>query len=582
MAVMNSRNEGSCQQQGGALLIFMLVIVLAAMAALFSVLDGSGVKIERDKTNAKILANAKTALLGYAIGAIGTGQRPGDLIRPDSASESPANYDGTADGGCLDSTAVNGLPLINNGSVNMRCLGRLPWKDLGMSISGSSENDPSGIMPWYATSVNMVYFPCLGVLNSNTLNLVNNVGPLDCTGATLPYPWLTVRDGSGNIVSNRVAAIIILPNTARGNQSRPNLPLGMANQYLDTLVVPVGCAAPCVSGTYSNADMDNDYIVSSEGNPIAADSNFNDQLVYITIDELMAAVEKRVAQEAASRLRSYYLASSGVAANRFFPYAANLGDVNNACINLKLSGQLPIAPASANCTSISTCTTSFPMTAVSFALTSGLIFSNASGLCSKATGSCACTGAGNCKRGVITFACDATGNCLSSGAGSNGAFTYTYTPKTPDVTVTSGACTGGGGSVTCNDIGNFSSPATTCPHPNPGLANLPQWFIDNHWQSLMYYAISNDCNFSTKGCAIGSLTVGTKSNNYALVISPGKKIPTPLRPATLPLPDGQSRPSSVLLDYLDSVENTNGDAAYDAIGTPRTNTYNDQMFIVAP
>lgn len=574
--VMKNHNNCYTYQNGGALILFVFFLVLAISGVLFSVLDGRSVKVERDKANAIILANAKTALIGYAIGAIGGGQRPGDLIRPDTTSEAIGDYDGTADASCLDSTKVNGLPLVTGGSgVNMRCLGRLPWKDLGISIKGSSESDPTGVMPWYAVSGNLVDPTCLKVLNSNTLNLVNipPPAPLDCTGVTLPYPWLIVRDSNGNIISSRVAAVILIPGRVQGSQVRPIAPnLASANQYLDTLAVLAGCAAPCVPGTYSNADMKNDFIFSSEGIPNTEANNFNDQLVYITIDDLMAAVEKRVAQEARYQLRRYYLASSGVPANRFYPYAANLGDVNNSCVNLNQSGLLPITPANAICASATSCAVSFPMTKAQFNLSSGS-YTSKSGSCIKIGSTCTCSGAGSCVKsgaGGSTFTCDAGGSCSSTGVSPSGNFNFTYTPKTPDVTTVTGACSGTAGTVTCNAVGSFSSPTTTCSHPNKGLSSLPLWFTDNSWQDFMYYTISADCNYVTSGCAVGSLTVGTKPNNYALVISSGQKLAT------------QIRPSNLISDYLDSMENTDGNTVFDAVGTVRNSTYNDQMFIVAP
>ncbi len=60
--------------------------------------------------------------------------------------------------------------------------------------------------------------------------------------------------------------------------------------------------------------------------------------IYNTIDDLMATVEKRAAQEAASPLSKYYITSSATLANRFYPYAATLGEVNNACVNLSCQG----------------------------------------------------------------------------------------------------------------------------------------------------------------------------------------------------------------------------------------------------
>jgi len=580
--MMKSHYAKSYLHRGGVLIIFVLVLVLGSAATLFSMLDGRDIRIERDKRVAATLAAAKTGLIGFSIKAASGGTRPGDLIIPDALTEGPPNYDGTADGGCLDKTkaATNGLPLINS-DINMRCLGRLPWKDLGLSINSPSENDAGGIMPWYAVSGNLVDPTCLSVLNPNILNLINNssLATLDCSGVTLPYPWLTVRDSSGNIVSNRVAAVIIIPGSVRGAQSRLSSPLGAANQYLDVLVVPAGCSAPCVPGTYSNADMDNDFIMASESEPIASASNFNDQLVYITIEELMSVVEKRAAQEASYRLRDYYLNSSGVPANRFYPYAATLGSSDNACVESNLKGLLPLFSPFSSCISSSNCSSSFAKTpSIKFIHTCSGNYTAKTGACNFSGKTCTCSGQGSCTRNPTSmnssctgstrlrrFSCDANGNCKSNIAGQ---YTFTYIPPVPDKTVVTGSCSQGVSVVTCNGSGSFS--ITNCSHPNKVLTGLQSWFTDNLWQDFMYYDISNDCNYASPGCALGNLKVGTKANNHALIVSSGAKL------------NSQTRPSPLVEDYLDSAENTDGNNVFDAIGTPRSNTYNDQMFIVAP
>jgi len=552
MVKMNSRNINQHTQQGSTLIILVLVLLLAGTAALFSVLDGSGVKIERTKANALMLANAKTTLIGYAVGATGAGQRLGDLMMPDafSTNETPANYDGSADSACLDFTQINGSPLINS-SINMRCLGRLPWKDLGLSISGISENDPNGTMPWYAVSANLLDPTCLKVLNSNTLNLVNNPPPaaLDCTGVTLPYPWLTVRNSNGNILSDRVAAIIFAPNAVRGTQSRLNLPnLGMVNQYLDTLVVPVGCAAPCVPGIYSNADMDNDYILSSEGNPSAMTSNFNDQLVYITIDELMAAVERRVAGEVRKQLIAYKTM------NGDFPDAADLGYQGQSCEQDFNSGFLPLPIFS--CTG-SKCDGAFPAT---IKFTSDQNYASSSGACTRVAKTCSCTGLGGCSKTTgqkRSFSCSSTGTCVSNVTG-----TFNYTPSSPidgsSMSVTSGLCTVTGTTATCTGAGNVivSGSTNSCTLPTLAINNFPAWFLENGWKHFIYYAK-------------GNLTVGARSAS-SLLITSGSMLTS------------QSQPSSLITNYLDSPENTDENAIYDPIGAVRTSTYNDQMFIVSP
>lgn len=548
------------KQKGAVLIIFAVVFALAATAFLVSRLDGSSVKIERNKNSALILAEAKTALIGYAIGAIGSGQRPGDLIMPDAfaATEVPGNYDGSADSGCLDFTKINGLPLINS-DKNMRCLGRLPWKDLGLSISGSSENDSNGIVPWYAVSANLVDPTCLAVLNPNTLNLVNNPppAPLDCTGATLPYPWLTVRDSSGNILSNRVAAVIFIPGAVRGAQSRPSAPLGSVNQYLDTLVVPAGCAAPCVPGTYNNAAMNNDFIIASEGVPLAATNNFNDQLVYITIEELMAAVVGRAAGEARSVLKGYRNQNSN------YPYAAPLGStINNFISSGTNTGMLPIdGTDTCLCSSGASCTCRYGLVnSVAHTRSSGGNYTVNTGLCTLSGRKCTCTGVGQCRNATSsrTFTCVAGGNCTFVGSGATPLFTYTPRSTHGNVASASTGCSVVGGNAVCNANGAF----------RVGL-NVPLWFTDNLWQEYFYYQWSASSNLQT----------GVHGNIAALVIGTGNALSSaPYAIKGLP----QSRPSSDILDYLDSAENVNLDVVFDGLGTPRSSSYNDQMFIVAP
>lgn len=531
------------KQKGVALILFALVLVLAVTAFLVSSLDASDLKIERDKNNALILAKAKTALIGYAIGVIGSGQRPGDLIMPDSfgISEYPANYDGTADSGCLDATAPNGLPLINS-DKNMRCIGRLPWKELGLSLHAPSQNDPTGVMPWYAVSANLVDTTCLKVLNSDALNLVNNPsGSLDCSGASLPYPWLTVRDSDGNILSNRVAAVIFLPNAPRGAQSRASSPLGDASQYLDTLPA------------HNNADMDNDFIIASEGVPAASASNFNDQLVYITIEELMAAVEKRVAGEARKQLTAYKTT------NVELPFAASIGYQGQSCVQGLDAGFLPLPIC--RCTG-SMCDCAFPAT-IMFESDRNYNFSN--GSCVYSGRECTCTGAGSCLRtsgSTRSFVCTAAGTCVSNVSGR-----FEYRPAAPidaDSMSVNGSCSlsssaGSGQKAICNGAGNVVINGSTnqCTLPILNANSFPLWFWENGWKHFIYYAK-------------GSLSVGINSASSVLVTS-GSMLAV------------QSRPSGSMTDYLDKPDPVPyGDTVFDAIGTPRTSTYNDQMFIVAP
>jgi hypothetical protein len=173
--------------------------------------------------------------------------------------------------------------------------------------------------------------------------------------------------------------------------------------------------------------------------------------------------------------------------------------------------------------------------------------------------------------------CKANGFCTSSGTGSAGSFTFTYVPRSPDVTEVTGACSGKEGDVTCTGYGNFNSPKSNCTHPNPWLANFPEWFTVNLWQRYIYYSISSDCSYAAKGCKVPNLIVGARSNTHAVLISAGAQLP-----ATSVNENPQVRPSNNLNDYLDSIENTNNDSVYDSAGIPRNATYNDQVITVAP
>jgi hypothetical protein len=125
--------------------------------------------------------------------------------------------------------------------------------------------------------------------------------------------------------------------------------------------------------------------------------------------------------------------------------------------------------------------------------------------------------------------------------------TYTYTiPAYADVYSNTLGCSS---AAVCNGAGEFDI----------GLKE-PTWFKSNLWQDYFYYHQSS----------LANLQVGTKTGVSALLVGASSII------------GAQTRPSTLIEDYLDSPENTNGDNVFDAIGTLRTNVYNDQSFIVAP
>jgi len=320
----------SATRQRGAVFIVMLVIlIMGVTTALVATLNKATLQTARNNKSAELLVKAKEVVMGYALNGTGSSQRPGDMMRPDVLGESTPNYDGSSDG-CLNiDNFPSGLPTAPiPAATKLRCLGRLPWKDYGMSIESPSQSDPLGLMPWYAVSSNL--FDLATPINSELLNKADG--------------WITVRDMNGNVISDRVVFVLIIPSTPLATQSRTTSPLAAANQYLDSITVPVGCAAPCVPGTYSNADMRDEantgnnkfgFIVGDEhrwiDDPAATGKKiedttyqFNDKLLYVTIDEMMPPIEKRLLREVKSCIDNYAASS----ANKY-PWAAPISDTTN-------------------------------------------------------------------------------------------------------------------------------------------------------------------------------------------------------------------------------------------------------------
>lgn len=549
-------------QKGVVLILMMFILGLAVAAYILKSLNVSNLQSAQENKTYQALNEAKTALISWSVAHPNW---PGIMPFPDRKETTNPNYDGKSDCvtyGLSVSHLLGKLPLIGDSP----CIS--PQQGLSVELSdGASER------LWYAVSMNLIR------TNGTDSTPVINPG----IAGTPVHPWLKVLDRNGNLISDRVAVVIIAPGVTLTGQNR-SASAPDPDEYLDSLKIG--------ANTYSNADYDQedeDFIMGEDSRYVTdLDTSlqkpyyFNDKLIYITIDELMHALENRALQEARQQLTNYYLASDTSADNRFYPYAATLGDTGNMCKEGSLSGFLPIGlqTPSAYCTSSQSCAVSFPMVEVAFSASLPLDYSSHSGACTYVGNTCTCTGAGSCSRSAPSKAltCTDNGVCTSSGVGPDGSFTFTYTPSSPDVTEVSGACTGSNGTVICTGFGDFGSPRSNCSHPNPGLVDLPDWFTVNFWQHYIYYSISSDCTSAEKGCKGAGLTVGTRTNVHAALIAAGVELP-----ATAAKESAQQvRPSSNVNDYLDSIENTNNDPVYDSVGIPRNATYNDQVIIVAP
>ena len=567
--VFSGDNSSSNQQKGAVLIIFVFVLSLVMLAYTVKFLNHNDLQASENIKTSQALAEAKTALISWSVSHPLV---PGLLPYPDRNADA-GGYDGLSD-------CPGGVTLPSH------LIGRLPWKggdydDCNNLLSGLGHEftDASNEPLWYAVSQNLLH------IYSPTGDPFINPNVID----NPPYgSWLNVYDKDGQLISDRVAAVIIAPGAPLDDQDRSS-GVADATNYLDTFNLQAGGGAKS-NRTYSAADED--FYMGEDSRSVRSDNAtyqqpyyFNDKLVYITIDELMAELEKRVTGEARKALQRYYANQSS------YPHAAKLGATTNySCDGSSLKGFLPTESKNTSCSctwgTTRTCTCPFTnVSSISFTRSSSTFSAtNVSGACSRSstsTSTCVCTGAGYCKDAgsTQTFTCLSTGECTSTTAGK---YTFSGTFNTQ-----SGICTfpvvapsgcSSNDSVSCTQLGASVSAGTfafnACSDQpfNSVTTNsqLPAWFTLNNWQDYIYYDATST----------STLTVGAKTGVQALLISSGSSIIT--SPFAASKVSAQSRPSCSLAEYLDSVENTNSDGIFDAVNTMRKSTYNDQMFIVAP
>lgn len=251
--VMNTRNS----QHGMALLILVFFISLAALGYVVQSLSSVGIKNERDKKTAAVLAEAKAALIGWSASHP---TMPGALPCPDLNTTAANNGSSSA---CTSTTGI---------------VGRLPWKTLGVG----DIRDGDGECLWYAVSP--IYRNTILVSSRNSVaNRLNNtvLGSITfraANGVNLPAPI------------NPVIAVIFAPGAPLADQNRSSAVSTQcggnnnSNNYLDS-VNGVNNATGNVSGT--------NYVFTAG----TSSSTFNDKVIYISAEELYRPVRKRMVKE---------------------------------------------------------------------------------------------------------------------------------------------------------------------------------------------------------------------------------------------------------------------------------------------
>lgn len=311
------------RQRGAVLMVMLVIVIIGSAAFLVTSLNSSSQQLQRDKLSADALAQAKDALIGYAASvqvsssSAANQPRPGDLPCPDNHPIGDPN-EGTPSTPC------------NNQADR---IGRLPWKKLGLP----DLRDSSGERLWYAVSANFKNSTRIGTLNSDTIGTITirsaagNILYNGCTsfGAGCPVAGaLDAPYGTGAV------AIIIAPRSTMQRQDGTQQDRGGAGfnnpvNYLDN-----------VTSVEDNADFvdssNNGFIHGPVKDVTGKITILNDQVIVISQNDIMQAIQKRVAAEVKSCLDEYAATNSGR-----YPWAVPLNNIIYSDQSGELFGRIP-------------------------------------------------------------------------------------------------------------------------------------------------------------------------------------------------------------------------------------------------
>ena len=554
-------------QRGAALLVLLAVLVLGASWFLVSRLDAlsAGIFTASNRNhNALVLSQAKQALIGYvAMNAAQSGENnPGRFPCPEGAA--------------LVGTSAEGISAPYVGPPNAptcATVGRLPWRTLGLDKLVDSSAEPL----WYVVSPGWQLVTSTTTLTINS----NTIGQLNVDGQ-----------------ANAAVALIIAPGAAMN------------------VAASAGCTARNQARSAPAPTMDaRDYIEcfntgTSTFATTGATTSFNDQVVRITVADVMpgieAAIASRVEREIAPLLRGVYATNSWganvSAGNPVYAFAAPFADPSltasyqggsASCAGGVCKGLLPVTFSNAAGTSTpctpsagSPCDPTFvrwvsPPAPV-FTRTGGATLRSAN--CSVLAASVDCTvmasvpvlGAGTSMNFTLAATADKVGMALRkfdttvAMTGIDPAGRSIVVPPTVPSTamaldgsvrvILSGSIPISGGNLisdalctllglTCYQM-NISMPITLlADHPVLNSTDpVTGWFMRNEWYRVLYYAAAQ----TTTPAALPTAPACTPGTNCVTV---SNLTPANNKRAILILTgrsiNASARPSSTLADYLE-------------------------------
>ncbi len=251
------------RQKGLALLIFVIILALAAIAIMLRELSISEIQYAQNVSTSKILTRAKQALIAYAVTYIDS--NPGEygfLPCPDASAA--AGNEGDSDGSC--------------GLKNANSLGLFPWGTLETGVMKSG----SGACLWYAVSGNY-----------KNVNLATKTDMLneDSNG------WFQIYDSGGSLIhgaqpEDRIVAVIIDPFPALAGQNRVFDDASLCGLNDNPAMFLEGDGVIDNASIAGTADTVDTFIMAGSGTDELA-TPFNDRIVTITRDEIWQAVQAR-------------------------------------------------------------------------------------------------------------------------------------------------------------------------------------------------------------------------------------------------------------------------------------------------
>jgi hypothetical protein len=560
------------RQRGAALMVMCLVIVLAACWWLVSTYASGFDRTSLDREhNARVLARAKHALIGYLAQKAATEDHPGRPPCPEANGDigDPAN-EGRAAANCV-------LP----------ALGRLPWRTLGIDKPLDAAGEPL----WYVVSPGWRVSAGTLVLNSNT------AGELSLDG-----------------VGNAAAALIIAPGAPLTVEASANC---TARQQVRAVPAPgmnfrdyLECQNASATTSFATA---------------GPSGSFNDQVLPVSAADIWSVVEGAVAARIAQQIQPAVRAALDAAyvtpqwgaglgpTTPLLPFAGGAFPDNSTFPN---QGSVPLWRTQGCIAGDALCDPSF----IRWDLAPAPALAKTGGSASLLNVTCAasttsqlvCTvryggfcggGLGFVLGGVCTHTFEAGVQATADAVG--------YSVRSFDSTPISGftaflswsapiAASGkAAGDIrgrlpdtSCNVliilgvlIPCWAENTTTITVPAGVFADHPQltaffadpqtqWYLNNRWYELTYYAVapSHSPSGAVRDCraAPDCLTVT------------GGSVPADVR-AMIALTGyslaGAARPNATPGDYLDSATNTDGNTQFEQKLAGRT--FNDRFFAVS-